>query len=55
VGGYTPELAREALSHQRADLVAIGRPLIANPDYVQRVQEGAELRAYSDELLTTLE
>lgn len=54
VGGYTPELAREALSAQRADLIAIGRPLIANPDYIQKIQTGGELAAYSDELLTEL-
>ena len=55
VGGYTPELSREALKAKRSDLIAIGRPLIANPDYVQRVLAGKELRPYSEEMLTSLD
>ncbi len=55
VGGYTPDLSREALTAKRSDLIAIGRPLIANPDYVQRVLAGKELRPYNEEMLTSLE
>ncbi len=38
------------------DLIAIGRALIANPDWVQKVQSGrvAELRAFSKEMLDEL-
>ena len=55
VGGYTPELSREALRTKRSDLIAIGRPLIANPDYVQRVLDGKELRPYGEEMLSSLD
>ena len=41
--GYTRELAIEALAAGRADLVAFGRPFIANPDLVERLRRGAEL------------
>ena len=38
--GYDHALASQALD-QGADLVAFGRPFIANPDLVQRLREGA--------------
>jgi N-ethylmaleimide reductase len=41
--GYTPELARERLNAGEVDLVAFGRPFIANPDLVERVRRGAPL------------
>jgi N-ethylmaleimide reductase len=41
--GYTREMAVEALAAGRADLVAFGRPFIANPDLVERLRRGAEL------------
>jgi N-ethylmaleimide reductase len=40
--GYTREMAVEALAADRADLVAFGRPFIANPDLVERLRRGAE-------------
>ena len=40
--GYTLELANTALE-QGADLVAFGRPFIANPDLPQRLRTGATL------------
>lgn len=46
--GYTRELALAAVADGRADLVAFGRPFIANPDLVRRLRENAplnELRA----------
>ncbi|PYE88789.1 alkene reductase [Phyllobacterium leguminum] len=43
--GYTQELAEDAVAEGRADLVAFGKPFIANPDLVQRFKEGAELNA----------
>ncbi len=39
--GYTPESAERIVAAGTADLVAFGAPLLANPDYVERVQEGA--------------
>jgi N-ethylmaleimide reductase len=41
--GYTRDLAIETLAEGRADLVAFGRPFIANPDLVERLRRGAEL------------
>jgi N-ethylmaleimide reductase len=41
--GYTRELAVEAVESGRADMIAFGRPFIANPDLVERLQNGAPL------------
>ena len=41
--GYTRELAIDALSRHYADLIAFGRPFIANPDLVARFQQQAPL------------
>ena len=41
--GYTRDLAIDAVSAGRADLVAFGRPFIANPDLVERLRTGAPL------------
>ncbi|PSW06921.1 alkene reductase [Photobacterium lipolyticum] len=54
VGSYTAEAASTAIADDKFDLIAIGRPFIANPDYVARVREGTELVNYSDEMLTSL-
>ena len=46
-GGYnTAAEAEEALTQRGADLVAIGRPFISNPDLVERLRQGAELAPY---------
>ncbi|MCY7356399.1 MAG: alkene reductase [Rudanella sp.] len=42
-GGYNAETAEEALQRGKGDLIAIGRPFIANPDLVERYTSGAEL------------
>jgi N-ethylmaleimide reductase len=42
-GGYTQETAERALDNQEGDLVAFGVPFIANPDLVERYQQGAAL------------
>lgn len=42
-GEYTAESAEPALRNREADLVAFGRPYIANPDLVDRLRTGAEL------------
>ena len=41
VGGYTAETGSQAIEDNRFDLVAIGRPFIANPDYIEKVKQGA--------------
>ena len=41
--GYTRELAGDALGSGYADLVAFGRPFIANPDLVERLRTNAPL------------
>lgn len=43
--GYDRALAEAALA-EGADLVAFGRPFIANPDLVRRLREGAPLAAF---------
>ncbi len=42
--GYNTDLANQALG-SGADLVAFGRPFIANPDLVERLRRGAALNA----------
>ena len=53
-GGYDADSAREALHRGDADLVAIGRPLIANPDYVEKVRAEQPTTPYSVEMLNEL-
>ena len=40
---YTREMAEEAIASGAADLVAFGRPFIANPDLVERFKRNAPL------------
>ncbi|PKH54628.1 alkene reductase [Shewanella sp. Choline-02u-19] len=54
VGSYSAETGSTAIAENKFDLLAIGRPFIANPDYVARVREGKELVTYSDEMLASL-
>jgi len=44
-GGYDKPRAEADLASGRADLVAFGRPFIANPDLVTRLEQDAELAA----------
>jgi N-ethylmaleimide reductase len=41
--GYDFELAEGVLSANQADLIAFGKPFIANPDLVERLKRGAPL------------
>ncbi|AYM65892.1 alkene reductase [Agrobacterium fabrum] len=41
--GYDLELAATHIAEGKADLIAFGRPFIANPDLVKRLQSGAPL------------
>ncbi|KPH65027.1 alkene reductase [Pseudoalteromonas porphyrae] len=54
VGSYSFESAKDAIEENRFDLIAIGRPFIANPDYVSRISQGKELVAYDDAMLAEL-
>ncbi|NAW65186.1 alkene reductase [Photobacterium halotolerans] len=54
VGGFTPESGSQAIADGKFDLLAIGRPLIANPDYVAKVKAGEALTEYSDTMLAEL-
>ena len=42
-GGYDATRAESDLEAGKADLIAIGRPLLANPDLVERWKTGAPL------------
>jgi N-ethylmaleimide reductase len=44
-GGYDRERAEADLASGAADLVAFGRPFLANPDLVVRLKRGAALNA----------
>ncbi|MCB5163126.1 alkene reductase [Marinomonas algarum] len=41
--GYSPEEAQQVLKSGQADSVAFGTSILANPDFVERVKQGAEL------------
>ena len=55
VGGYTAQTASNAIDEDKFDLIAIGRPFIANPDYVSKIRNNVPLIPYSDDMLTSLE
>jgi N-ethylmaleimide reductase len=42
-GGFDAVSAQAALDQGRADLVAFGRPFLANPDLVRRLERGLPL------------
>ena len=42
-GGYDADRAETDLENNKGDLIAFGRPFIANPDLVERFKTGAEL------------
>ena len=44
-GGFDRESAEAALVAGQADLIAFGRPFIANPDLVERMRRKGELSA----------
>lgn len=53
-GSYTAAQADAGIAAGNYNLIAIGRPLIANPDYVTRIQQGDALVEYDAEMLKTL-
>ena len=44
-GGYDAARAESDLETRRADLIAVGRPLLANPDLVERWKTAAPLNS----------
>jgi 2,4-dienoyl-CoA reductase-like NADH-dependent reductase (Old Yellow Enzyme family) len=46
VGNLDINVASEAISKGTIDIAAFGRPLLANPDFVQRVKHGKEIIPY---------
>ena len=42
-GGFDHASAEQALAEKRGDLVAFGRPFLANPDLVARMRHDAPL------------
>jgi 2,4-dienoyl-CoA reductase-like NADH-dependent reductase (Old Yellow Enzyme family) len=54
VGSYSAETGAAAIADNKFDLLAIGRPFIANPDYVSRVKNGEQLAEYSETMLAEL-
>ncbi|KTD79326.1 alkene reductase [Legionella waltersii] len=53
-GGYTVEKANQDILNKKYDLIAIGRPFIANYDLVSRVRNGSALIPYEVNMLETL-
>ncbi|EJM67578.1 NADH:flavin oxidoreductase [Pseudomonas sp. GM50] len=49
--GYDLDLATARLAHDKADLIAFGRPFIGNPDLVERLKTGAPLSAFDPSTL----
>ena len=50
-GKYTAERAREALREGWADMIAFGRPFVANPDLPERLRTGAPLAGHDRDTL----
>jgi 2,4-dienoyl-CoA reductase-like NADH-dependent reductase (Old Yellow Enzyme family) len=53
-GSYTVESARAAVETKKADLVALGRPFIANADLIQQIQSDNEIVEYDVAMLKSL-
>lgn len=53
-GSYSPESAANGIAQKDFDLVAFGRPFLANPDYVEKLKNNAPMVAYEPSMLTTL-
>ncbi|MDN0085606.1 alkene reductase [Crenobacter sp. SG2305] len=50
-GRYTAERAREAIAAGWADLIAFGRPFVANPDLPERLRTGSPLAPHDRDTL----
>ena len=54
VGSYNAKTASAAIENEQFNLIAIGRPFIANPDYVEKIRTGKAITPYSEEMLASL-
>jgi len=54
VGGYNAKSASAGIALNKFDLIAIGRPFIANPDYVAKIRKNEVLFEYNEAMLTEL-
>lgn len=54
VGSYTAQTGSKAIADNRFDLLAIGRPFIANPDYIAKLKTGEALVDFSEDMLAEL-
>lgn len=54
VGSFNAVTGSKAIAEDKFDLLAIGRPFIANPDYIEKVKLNTPLIEYSDEMLAEL-
>ena len=50
-GGYTIQLVKEGIQNNLFDLIALGRPFIANPALIYQLQNEHPLKTYAPELL----
>jgi N-ethylmaleimide reductase len=50
-GGYTPQAAARHIAAGGFEVIAWGKPFLANPDLVERVRQGAPLKPYSREIM----
>ncbi len=53
-GGYSAQSGNETIKQGDADLIAIGRSFIANPNYVELVKTNQTIKAYDEGMLATL-
>ena len=53
-GAYTLEKAQNKIENNDFDLVAIGKPFIANPDFISLAKQNQPLRSYNDAMLNYL-
>ncbi|KTD22997.1 NADH-dependent flavin oxidoreductase, Oye family [Legionella lansingensis] len=53
-GGYIVQQANQQILENKFDLVALGRPFIANPDLIERIKTASELKSYEATMLETL-
>lgn len=53
-GGYSFEEAQTGVQKNSFDLIAFGRPFIANPDLISHLQQNQNLKSYEESMLSTL-
>ena len=53
-GGYDFLSAKKHIQDKQFDLIAMGRPFIANPDLIERVKTNQIIQSYHADMLTTL-